>query len=119
AYLRADDALELGTLDERAVRTIAAQYAPAAATADLPAEWLLKASDGVPSRVHEMASQWARREAARHVDAAAGRAEVGRAQLRSLEAELTGGVVALQETRDREPLPRGGDGADEGPAIVC
>ncbi|MEA2138318.1 MAG: hypothetical protein QOG56_1468 [Solirubrobacteraceae bacterium] len=114
AHLRADDALELGGLDADAVRAIAAQYAPGAAVADVPADWLLQASGGLPSRVHEVASQWARREAARHVDAVAGRAEAGRAELRSIEAELTGGVVALQETREREP-PRG----DDGPPVVC
>jgi WD40 repeat protein/DNA-binding SARP family transcriptional activator len=115
AHLRADDELELGALDAAAVRTIAAQYAPGAPAADVPADWLLQASGGLPSRVHEVASQWARREAARHVDAVAGRAEAGRAELRSIEAELTGGVVALQETREREP-PRGGDDA---PPVVC
>jgi WD40 repeat protein/DNA-binding SARP family transcriptional activator/energy-coupling factor transporter ATP-binding protein EcfA2 len=118
AHLRAADALELGPLDEDAVRAIATRYAPGTAAAELPAEWLLKASEGVASRVHEAASQWARREAARHVDAVAGRAEAGRAELRSMEAELTGGVVALQETRDREP-PRGGGGGEEGPPVVC
>ncbi|HEV7804202.1 MAG TPA: BTAD domain-containing putative transcriptional regulator [Solirubrobacteraceae bacterium] len=115
AHLRAGDELELGALDAAAVRTIAAQYAPAPATADVPTDWLLHASEGLPSRVHEVASQWARREAARHVDAVAGRAEAGRAELRSIEAELTGGVVALQETHEREP-PRGGD---DGPPVVC
>ena len=117
AQLRAADALELGPLGEDAVRAIAARYAPATALAELPAEWLLKASEGMPSRVHELASQWARREAARHVDAIAGRAEAGRAELRSVEAELTGGVVALQESRDREP-PRARR-RRRGPPVVC
>ncbi|MDX6677185.1 MAG: hypothetical protein QOE31_1237 [Solirubrobacteraceae bacterium] len=61
AHLRAADALELGPLDEDAVRAIAAQYAPGMAVAELPADWLLQASGGMPSRVHEVASQWARR----------------------------------------------------------
>ena len=43
------------------------------------------ASGGVPERVHEVASEWARREAARRVDAVAGRAAAGRVQARALE----------------------------------
>ena len=66
----------------------------------MPAEWLLDVSDGVPRRVHELASRWARREAARRVDAAAGRTAAGRAELRSMEAELTGGVIELQAARE-------------------
>ena len=52
------------------------------------------ASGGVPRRVHDVASQWARREAARRMGAVAGRTAAGRAELRSMEAELAGGVVA-------------------------
>ena len=69
--------LELEPLDAEAVRAIAARYAPGKRAGDVPAEWLLEASGGVPRRVHELASQWARREAARHVGAVAGRAEAG------------------------------------------
>ena len=114
AHLRADENLELGALDVAGVRQIAARYAPAG-TAEVPADWLLKASGGVPSRVHESANKWAQREAARRVDETAERAQAGRAELRALEAELTGGVVVLQEARDRE-LPGGGGGR---PPIVC
>jgi WD40 repeat protein/DNA-binding SARP family transcriptional activator len=114
ALLRAGDTLELAALDAEAVRAIAAHYAPARSVADVPADWLLKASGGVARRVHEVASQWARREAASHVSAVAGRAEAGRAELRTIEAELTGGVLELQGTRDRVP-PRG----DENAPVVC
>ncbi len=93
--------LELGPIDAEAVREIAARYAPAKSNADVPADWLLEASAGLPRRVHEAASQWARREAARHVGAVAGRAETGRAELRTLEAELAGGIADLQESRKR------------------
>ena len=110
----ARETLELQSLDAEDVRAIAARYAPSRRAGDVPAQWLLEASGGVPRRVHELASQWARREAARHVGAVAGRAEAGRAQLRSIEAELTGGVVDLQDARERI-APSRGDSA----AVVC
>jgi WD40 repeat protein/DNA-binding SARP family transcriptional activator/energy-coupling factor transporter ATP-binding protein EcfA2 len=113
AHLRPSDAVELGPLGTDAVQEIALRYAPEGA--EVPAEWLLEASGGVPSRVHEVASQWARREAARHVGAIADRAHTGRAELRSLEAELAGGVEELQERRTRI-LP--GSGGGDGP-VVC
>ena len=90
----ADDALLLAPLGAEAVRAVAA-------AADVPAEWLLDASGGVPRRVHEMVSRWARREAARRVELAAGRTAAGRAELRSMESELAGGVIELQAAQDR------------------
>jgi WD40 repeat protein/DNA-binding SARP family transcriptional activator/energy-coupling factor transporter ATP-binding protein EcfA2 len=106
--------LELGPIDAEAVREIAARYAPGRSTADVPAQWLLEASAGMPRRVHEAASQWARREAARHVGAVADRAETGRAELRTLEAELAGGIADLQEGRQRfDP------GRREDAPVVC
>ena len=89
----AQDALVLEPLDAEAVRAIAAERGT-------PAEWLIEQSDGVPRRVHEAAGRWARREAARRVDDAAVRAAAGRAELRSVEAELTGGVIELQAARE-------------------
>jgi WD40 repeat protein/DNA-binding SARP family transcriptional activator len=94
AGVAADDALLLAPLGAEAVRV-------AAAAADVPAEWLLDASGGVPRRVHEMVSRWAQREAARRVELAAGRTAAGRAELRSMEAELAGGVIELQAAQDR------------------
>ncbi|MEA2143827.1 MAG: hypothetical protein QOI64_2257, partial [Solirubrobacteraceae bacterium] len=87
-----------------AVRAIAAPYAPGRPAEDVPAERLLEASGGVPGRVHAIAGEWARREAERRVGAVAGRTAAGRAELRSMEAELTGDVVELQETRERVAL---------------
>ena len=89
----ARDALVLKPLNAEAVRAIAAERGT-------PAEWLMEQSDGVPRRVHEAAGRWARREAARRVDDAAVRAAAGRAELRSVEAELTGGVIELQAARE-------------------
>ena len=93
--------LELRALDAEAVRTIAARYAPSRAAAEVPADWLLEASAGVPSRVHEAAGQWARREAVRHVGVFADRAREGRAELRSIEDELTGGIAEARKSRQR------------------
>jgi WD40 repeat protein/DNA-binding SARP family transcriptional activator/energy-coupling factor transporter ATP-binding protein EcfA2 len=102
ARLGAGDSLVLRALEVEAVRTIAARYAPGRAAArEVPAELLLQASAGVPRRVHEVAGQWARREAARRVQAVAGRAAAGRTQLRSMELELASDVVELQAAHER------------------
>ncbi len=114
APLQPAGVLAVGPICAEAVREIAARYAPGTATAEVPAEWLLEASAGMPRRVHEAASQWARREAARHVGAVAERAETGRAELRTLEAELAGGVADLQEQRKRFDPGRRDD-----PPVVC
>ena len=71
-----------------------------------------------PRRVHEAASEWARREATRRVDALADRAAAGRSEARALEAELAGSVVDLQSTRERvERFGRDGDRRDA--PVVC
>ena len=62
--------LVLEPLDARGVEAIAALYAPAGT--EIPVELLLEASGGVARRVHEAASEWARREATGRVDALAG-----------------------------------------------
>jgi len=100
ADLRSDGVLMLEPLDAVAVGTIARQYVRGTAVEDVPEEWLLEASGGVPRIAHQVASQWARREAARRVGAVAGRAAAGREELRALEDELTGGVQDLQEVRE-------------------
>ena len=82
----------------------ASLYAPAGAGGDLPVDALRESSRGVTRRVHEVASEWARREAARRVDAVAGRAAAGRTRSRALEAELASSVVDLQSTRERVEL---------------
>jgi WD40 repeat protein/DNA-binding SARP family transcriptional activator len=110
----ADGTLDLGPLDADAVRKIAAPYASDPEGEEPPVEWLLKTSDGVPRRIHELATQWARGEAARRVSAAAGRTAAGRAELRSMEAELAGGVARLQAADERFALV----GDEEGP-VVC
>ena len=114
AFRGADAALALEPLDAIAVAAIAGVYVPAQADAVPPAEWLLEASGGVPRRVHEVASQWARREAARRVGAVAARTAVGRVELRSMEAELAGEVVDLQAARESVAVL-----ADDEATVVC
>ena len=82
----------------------------------VPVETLLATSRGVPRRVHEAASEWARREATRRVDAAADRAEAGRTEARAMVDELAGSVVELQSTRERAGRRRD-DAADD--RVVC
>jgi WD40 repeat protein/DNA-binding SARP family transcriptional activator len=89
--------LELAPLDADAVRRIALLYAPG----DVPADELLQASGGVPGRVHELASAWARRRVA----AVADRAATGRRELRSVEGELAVGLAALQVAREHADPP--------------
>ena len=57
--------LDLDRLGPAAVAKIAALYVPDEASDVLPAEWLLGASAGVPQRVHDVASQWARERVGR------------------------------------------------------
>jgi WD40 repeat protein/DNA-binding SARP family transcriptional activator len=115
ARLEPRESLVLEPLDESGVQAIAGFYAPSGDGA-VPVEALLAASRGVPRRVHEAASEWARHEATRRVDAAAGRAAAGRTEARALVAELAGSVVDLQSTRERTGLLAGGEGDER---VVC
>lgn len=110
-----DGVLALGGLGEGEVRTIARRYASGGAAQEIPAGWMLEASGGVAGRIHEVASQWARREAARRVTAVAGRAAVERGQLREVQDELAGEVVELQAARERIRQQHAGDD----PLVVC
>ena len=92
--------LMLDPLDESSVRAIVTQYAPPEAADEIPAHRLLVESAGIPRRVHDAASRWARGEAGRRVQQVASRAAAGRAELRAMEAELAGGVFQLQTTRE-------------------
>jgi WD40 repeat protein/DNA-binding SARP family transcriptional activator/ABC-type transport system involved in cytochrome c biogenesis ATPase subunit len=112
--VQCDGVLTLEPLGTEAVRAIGGGYATSRAAEDIPAQWLREASAGLPRRVHEVASQWARREAARRVSAVAGRAADERAQLRTIEEELVGEVAELQEASVRA-LPRRTDG----PEVTC
>ena len=114
ARLEPQDAIVLEPLEAEAVRAIARFYGPAGGAGSVPVEALLETSRGVPRRVHEVAREWARHEATRRVDSAAGRAATGRTAARALEAELTGTVVDLQTVRERA-----GDETGAGTPVVC
>ena len=108
------DSVRLEPLDTDAVRAIAGLYAPAGM--DVPVEALLAGSDGVARSVHEAASDWARREATRRVDAVADRAAMAGSEARALSAELAGRVVSLQATRERADRL---EGRRHGAAVLC
>ena len=116
AALRPAAAIELGPLDGAAVREIAAMYAPAGDATGEPGDRILDESRGVPRRVHDVAREWARGEAARRVGDVADRAAAGRAQARALEQELTDSVEAMQSTRARSERLSAPDG---GGRVVC
>ena len=104
ARLEPQDSIVLEPLDAAAVGVIASLYATDGGSDGPPVQTLLAASRGVPRRVHEAASEWARREAMRRVEALAGRAANGRSEAHALEAELAGSVVDLQRARERSGL---------------
>ncbi|HET8949137.1 MAG TPA: hypothetical protein VFN44_01465 [Solirubrobacteraceae bacterium] len=104
ARLEPQESVVLKPLDAGSVRAIAGFYAADDKHDAIPVESLLATSGGVARRVHEAASEWARREAARRVDAVADRTAAGRGETRTLEAELAGSVVALQSARERAGL---------------
>jgi WD40 repeat protein/DNA-binding SARP family transcriptional activator/energy-coupling factor transporter ATP-binding protein EcfA2 len=115
AHVASDGALTLRPLDAEGVRAIAIHYSPRhAAHEDVPAEWLLSTSAGVPRRVHTVAREWARRDTARRVGTGAERAATRRAELRSIEAELAGDVGQLQATRDHDA-----PNDENAPLMVC
>ena len=97
--------LELGPLSVDAVRAIASSYAPKSDPERVPAQKLREASAGVPRRVHDVATRWAREAAAHRVEATSARAAV---ELRSMEDALEGDVVQLQAARQQvEALDEG------------
>ena len=110
----ADGTLDLAPLDAEAVREIAALYVSDPDRDEPPLDWLVENTQGVPRRVHELASEWARHEASRRVDEMAGRTAAGRVELRSMEDELTGGVAELQRAKTRLALVD-----DTERAVIC
>src|SRR5215217_3673125 len=118
ARLEPQESVVLEPLDADSVRAIAGFYAPAGDDAAIPVETLLATSRGVARRVHEAASEWARREATRRVDAVADRTAAGRSETRALEAELAGSVVELQSARERAGLVARDVDDDRAP-MVC
>ena len=114
ARLDAAAILTLTPLDAGGVAAVARLYAGARDDIEPPVERLAEASGGIPRRVHRLASDWARSEAARRVVATAGRAETERAELRAAEHDLAGNVVDLQAIPD--PAEHEDDGMG---TVVC
>lgn len=86
-------------LDIDQMRELAALYAGAAA-GSVPAQ-LLTETGGVPRKVHEEVSRWAYTQATRRLGTLADQAATGRSGLRSVEADLAGTVVDLQQVREQ------------------
>jgi WD40 repeat protein/DNA-binding SARP family transcriptional activator len=106
--------LALEPLNETAVSEIAQAYVPRGYEGDPPVAALFEASGGIPGLVHSACRQWARDESARRVGLAAGKTAAGRAELRSMEAELADEVAELRITETRGALA---DGARD--TVMC
>lgn len=65
---------------------------------------VLAATEGIPARVHEEVAAWAYAQANRRVGRLATQAAAGRGDLRSVEANLAGAVIDLQEVREQRRL---------------
>ena len=114
AVVRAGATLTLAPLDADGVAAIARSYAGAHEDAEVPVARLVEASGGIPQLVHRLASEWARTEAAKRLDAAAGRVASERASLRAAEDDLAGTVVERQAAIERAGDEHGADGI-----VVC
>ena len=102
--IRADATVSLGPLAADAVAAIAR----ACGNTDFHLEQLLEATGGVPQRIHRVATEWARTEAAR-------RTAAERAGLRAAEDDLAGRVVELEAARERDAQPE----ADPDGVVLC
>ncbi len=96
-----DALLVLGPLETDAVHAVAQLHAGAGDDLEIPVELLAAASGGVPRRVHQAATEWAHRQAARRLEVAAERTASERTDLRAAEDALAGDVVELQAVRQR------------------
>jgi WD40 repeat protein/DNA-binding SARP family transcriptional activator len=106
------EVIALGPLDAAGVGAIAALYGPEGTQP--PLGELVERSGGEPGQVHRLAAEWAQREAARQLSAAAERTAGERAGLREAEQQLAGRVGALQAVRARRERLAG-----VRPDVVC
>jgi WD40 repeat protein/class 3 adenylate cyclase len=72
--------------------------------ADVVPRDLLADSGGVPRRVHERISEWAHAHASQRLGRLATQAASGRTDLRSVESDLAGTVIDLQQVREQTRL---------------
>ncbi len=94
--------IDLRPLDGEAVRAVVGQYVDAVAVESVTRE-VVAATRGWPGAVHAAAVNHARNAAVRRVEAAAQLTDRSSAALASARADLTEGVVALNETVRRVP----------------
>ncbi|MGZ4214164.1 MAG: nSTAND1 domain-containing NTPase, partial [Actinomycetota bacterium] len=94
ANARGDGLIKLGPLDANGVAEIVRLYA-GDAVVDAPLESIARSSGGVPGRVHEVASEWARDEAGRRLVAAAEFISEGRAR-RGAGLDFANNVINLR-----------------------
>jgi hypothetical protein len=104
--LRGDGHRRLGPLALDGIIDVARAYV--GEVDELPAESMLRASGGVPARVHEVVSEWARDEAKRRLAAAAKWLAEGKDQ-QSAGLDFANNVIALKlgriyATPDKEDL---------------
>jgi WD40 repeat protein/class 3 adenylate cyclase len=109
---RGDGHRALAPLDTDGVRDIVRLYV-GDAFPDVPLESMVRSSEGVPGRVHEVASDWARSEATRRLEAAAEYLAEGR-RLRATDLEFANNVIGLKLGRlytvdGRDPRREVGD----------
>jgi WD40 repeat protein/class 3 adenylate cyclase len=109
---RGDGHRALSPLDVDGVRDIVRLYV-GDAVPDVPLESMVRSSEGVPGRVHEVASDWARSEATRRLEAAAEYLAAGR-RLRATDLEFANNVIGLKLGRlytveGRDPRREVGD----------
>jgi WD40 repeat protein/class 3 adenylate cyclase len=107
---RGDGHRRLGPLDPSGLTEIARSYL-GEGVAEAPIESMARATGGVPARIHEVVSAWARDEASRQVAAAAEWLASGRARLRATELKLANNAIGLRLARlyagADEPEPEG------------
>ncbi|HEX6580586.1 MAG TPA: adenylate/guanylate cyclase domain-containing protein [Actinomycetota bacterium] len=89
-----DGLRRLAPLDADGVRQIAADYVDVAVD-EVPLEAFVRASGGIPGRVHEVVGEWAREEAGRRLAAAAEWLSEGRAR-RNADIAFANNVIGLK-----------------------
>ena len=109
--------LPLDRLRVDAAAEIAALYAPADGIA-MPVAALMAESNGIPVRVHRVASAWAQALATERLDAKVSGA-TGERELGATQTELAGGIADLQAARERTHLYRVSEPIDPSAPEVC
>jgi WD40 repeat protein/class 3 adenylate cyclase len=100
--------LALPPLGMEQIRGIAELYLPGSADA-IPLD-VLTGTGGVPRDVHHAVSEWVDADATARLGSLAHRAASGRSDLKTLEADLAGTVIDLQQVRERTRLFGSGPG---------